>query len=114
MKKKLAVLAAAAVAAGILLGGCGGSKNGGAKSSSAAWKPEKDVKIIVAYKAGSGTDTGARLLANSAKKYVGQTLVIENKPGADGKIGWTELAKAKPDGYTLGFINLPTYTTLAS
>lgn len=114
MKKKLALLAAAAVAAGILLGGCGGSKSGGAKSSSAAWKPEKDVKIIVAYKAGSGTDTGARLLANSAKKYVGQTLVIENKPGADGKIGWTELAKAKPDGYTLGFINLPTYTTLAS
>ena len=87
MKKKLAVLAAAAVAAGILLGGCGGSKNGGTKSSSAAWKPEKDVKIIVAYKAGSGTDTGARLLANSAKKYVGQTLVIENKPGADGKTG---------------------------
>ena len=114
MKKKLAVLAAAAVAAGILFSGCGGSKNGGTKSSSAAWKPEKDVKIIVAYKAGSGTDTGARLLANSAKKYVGQTLVIENKPGADGKIGWTELAKAKPDGYTLGFINLPTYTTLAS
>lgn len=55
------------------------------KSSSSAWKPEKDVKIIVAYKAGSGTDTGARLLANSAKKYVGHTLVIENKPGADGK-----------------------------
>ena len=65
MKKKLAVLAAAAVAAGILLGGCGGSKSGGAKSSSSAWKPEKDVKIIVAYKAGSGTDTGARLLALS-------------------------------------------------
>ena len=50
MKKKLAVLAAAAVAAGILFSGCGGSKNGGTKSSSAAWKPEKDVKIIVAYK----------------------------------------------------------------
>ena len=97
MKKKLALLAAAAVAAGILLGGCGGSKGSDTKSSSAAWKPEKDVKIIVAYKAGSGTDTGARLLANSAKKYVGQTLVIENKPGADGKIGWTELAKAKPE-----------------
>lgn len=67
----------------------------------------------MAYKAGSGTDTGARLLTNSAKKYVGQTLVIENKPGADGKIGWTELAKSKPDGQTIGFINLPTYTTLA-
>ena len=44
---------------------------------------------------------------------MGKTLVIENKPGADGKIGWTELSKAKPDGYTIGFINLPTYTTLA-
>ena len=50
MKKKLAVLAAAAVAAGILLGGCGGSKSGGAKSSSSAWKPEKDVKIIVCHR----------------------------------------------------------------
>lgn len=81
MKKKLAVLAAAAFTAGILLSGCGGSKGGDTKSSSAAWKPEKDVKIIVAYKAGSGTDTGARLLANSAKKYVGQTLVIETNLG---------------------------------
>lgn len=112
MKKKLVLLAAAVVAAGILVGGCG--KGATKTDASGAWKPEKDVKIIVAYKAGSGTDTGARLLANSAKKYVGQTLVIENKPGADGKIGWTELSKSKPDGYTLGFINLPTYTTLAS
>ncbi len=112
MNKKLAWIGITAVAAGLLIGGCGGNK---AKSDNAAadWKPTKDVKVIVAYKAGSGTDTGARLLTNSAKKYVGQTLVIENKPGADGKIGWTELAKAKPDGYTIGFINLPTYTTLA-
>ena len=113
MKKKLAMLAAVSLTAGVLLTGCGGSK-GDTQKSDAAWKPEKDVRVIVAYKAGSGTDTGARLLASSAKKYVGQTLVIENKPGADGKIGWTELAKAKPDGYTLGFINLPTYTTLAA
>lgn len=49
MKKKLAVLAAAAFTAGILLSGCGGSKGSDTKSSSAAWKPEKDVKIIVAY-----------------------------------------------------------------
>ena len=111
MKKKLLLAAAAILSAGILLGGCGGGSKSAAKSG-AAWKPEKDVKVIVAYKAGSGTDTGARLLTNSAKKYVGQTLVIENKPGADGKIGWTELAKSKPDGYTIGFINLPTYTTL--
>lgn len=112
MNKKLVWFGMAAVAAGLLIGGCGGKASSDNKSD-AAWKPTKDVKVIVAYKAGSGTDTGARLLTNSAKKYVGQTLVIENKPGADGKIGWTELAKSKPDGYTIGFINLPTYTTLA-
>ena len=78
-----------------------------------AWSPDGDVTVIVAYKAGSGTDTGARLLAAQAEKYVGKTLVINNLPGGDGKIGWTELVNAKPDGRTLGFINLPTFTTLA-
>lgn len=79
-----------------------------------AWAPSGDVTMIVAYKAGSGTDTGARLLALEAEKYVGKTLIINNLPGADGKIGWTELVNAKPDGQTIGFINLPTFTTLAT
>lgn len=78
-----------------------------------AWSPDGDVTVIVAYKAGSGTDTGARLLASQAEKYVGKTLIINNLPGGDGKIGWTELVNAKPDGRTIGFINLPTFTTLA-
>lgn len=78
-----------------------------------AWQPTADVKVIVAYKAGSGTDTGARLLMSQAEKFVGKTLVINNLPGADGKIGWKELVTAKPDGHTIGFINLPTFTTLA-
>ena len=80
----------------------------------AAWQPAGDVNVIVAYKAGSGTDTGARLLALEAEKYVGKTLIINNLPGADGKIGWTQLVNAKPDGQTIGFINLPTFTTLAT
>lgn len=79
-----------------------------------AWQPTADVKVIVAYKAGSGTDTGARLLMSQAEKFVGKTLVINNLPGADGKIGWKELTTAKPDGHTIGFINLPTFTTLAA
>lgn len=78
-----------------------------------AWEPTGDITVIVAYKAGSGTDTGARLLASEAEKNIGKTLVINNLPGADGKIGWTELVNAKPDGQTIGFINLPTFTTLA-
>lgn len=79
-----------------------------------AWQPSGDVNVIVAYKAGSGTDTGARLLASEANKYVGKTLIIQNLPGADGKIGWKQLTTAKPDGQTIGFINLPTFTTLAN
>lgn len=75
--------------------------------AASAWTPDGDVTVIVAYKAGSGTDTGARLLASQAEKYVGKTLIINNLPGGDGKIGWTELVNAKPDGRTIGFINLP-------
>ena len=41
-------------------------------------------------------------------------MIINNLPGADGKIGWTRLVKSKPDGYTIGYINLPTFTTLAN
>ena len=81
--------------------------------AASAWTPDGDVTVIVAYKAGSGTDTGARLLASQAEKYVGKTLIINNLPGSDGKIGWTELVNSKPDGRTIGFINLPTFTTLA-
>lgn len=82
-------------------------------AQAASWAPKGDVNVIVAYKAGSGTDSGARLLASEAEKNIGKTLVINNLPGGDGKIGWTQLVNAKPDGQTIGFINLPTFTTLA-
>lgn len=82
--------------------------------SAMAWQPTGDVNVIVAYKAGSGTDTGARLLSTEAQKFIGKTLVIQNLPGADGKIGWKRLVDSKADGHTIGFINLPTFTTLAT
>lgn len=100
MNKKLSALFAAAAIA--------------VSAPAFAWQPSGDVTVIVAYKAGSGTDTGARLLASEAQKYVGKTLIINNLPGADGKIGWTRLVNSKPDGQTIGFINLPTFTTLAT
>ena len=68
--------------------------------------------MIVAYDAGGGTDVGARILAKVAKKYIPQPLVIVNKPGAGGEIGFTALAQANPDGYTVGFINPPTTVLL--
>lgn len=74
--------------------------------------PSKPVEIIVAYKAGGGTDVGARILASVAEKNFGQPLVIINREGSDGELGYTELAQAKADGYTIGFINLPTFVSL--
>ncbi len=74
--------------------------------------PNKPIEVVVAYKAGGGTDRGARVLAAEAEKHLEQPLVIINKPGADGELGFTELSKAKPDGYTIGFINLPTFVSL--
>ena len=77
----------------------------------ADWAPDGPVSMIVAYKAGSGTDNTARILAKYAEKYVGQTIVIENVEGGSGSIGWSQLADADPDGQTIGFINLPNFSS---
>ena len=82
-----------------------------AAAASADWAPNGPVSVVVAYKAGSGTDNTARILAKYAEKYVGQTLVIENIEGGSGSIGWSNLASADPDGQTIGFINLPNFNS---
>lgn len=69
--------------------------------------PKKPVSMIVAYSPGGGTDTAARILANYMNKHLGQRLIIRNKPGAGGQVGFSALARAKNDGYTIGFINIP-------
>src|SRR5512147_529422 len=63
--------------------------------------PSKPIKIIVPFPAGSATDTITRILGNSVSQAIGQTVVVENKAGADGAIAGAEVAKAPPDGYTL-------------
>lgn len=73
-----------------------------------AWQPTKNVTVIVAYKAGSGTDNTARVLSKFATNTIGKTLVIQNLEGGSGSIGWTALSQARPDGNTIGFVNLPT------
>ncbi|WP_417528829.1 tripartite tricarboxylate transporter substrate binding protein [Marinomonas shanghaiensis] len=86
----------------------------GASISAMADYPERSIKMIVAYGAGGGTDIAARTLAPYIEKYMGEnvSIVIENKPGAGGEIGFTELAKASPDGYTIGFVNTPNLITI--
>lgn len=73
-----------------------------------AWAPKKNINVIVAYKAGSGTDNTARVLSKFATDKIGKTLVINNLEGGSGSIGWTALSHARPDGHTIGFVNLPT------
>jgi len=63
--------------------------------------PTKPITLIVPFSAGGGLDVIARALEKMAPKYLGQPLVVVNKPGGAGTIGWNELASASPDGYTL-------------
>ena len=74
--------------------------------------PTRPVQLMVAYPAGGSTDMAARIVAAIAKKELGQPLVVVNKTGADGQVGWTEIARQKPDGYHIGFINLPDTNTV--
>lgn len=74
--------------------------------------PEKPLELIVAFSAGGSTDIMARLIAEGLEKELGQKVAVINKPGAGGEIGFTALAKAKADGYTIGAVNLPTLITI--
>ncbi len=69
--------------------------------------PEKGMTLIVAYGAGGGTDTTARLLAKDLEKTVGQSVTVQNITGGGGWNGWGSIAAAEPDGYTIGYINIP-------
>ena len=84
---------------------------GGATAGNAAY-PERPITMIVAYSPGGGTDVLARTIAGFMEKYIGTSIVVVNKPGAGGEVGFTALAHAKADGYTIGFVNLPPLLTI--
>ena len=106
MKKFFALLLALCML--FVLCACGG---GSAKTNDGPFAPDGPVTLIVAYKAGSGTDGPARILAQYAEKYIGQTVVVENVDGGSGSIGWSQLAAADPDGMTIGVMNLPNFNS---
>lgn len=70
-------------------------------SSALAAYPEKPITLIVPFPAGSGTDAVGRIFAEELSKQLGQSVIVENKPGANATIAANYVAKSKPDGYTL-------------
>ena len=72
----------------------------GSVTSSMAQYPERSIKFIVPFPAGSATDTVARQLGEEMSRDLGQPVVIDNKPGAQGIIGVNAAVAAPPDGYT--------------
>ncbi len=70
--------------------------------------PKKPIRFIVPYPAGSGNDIQTRALAPYLEKYLGGTVMTDNRPGADGRLGLNEAWKAAPDGYTIINAGMPT------
>ncbi|TCS83196.1 tripartite tricarboxylate transporter substrate binding protein [Tepidibacillus fermentans] len=81
--------------------GCSNSK------SSVKDFPNKPIQLIVSFSPGAATDTQARIIAKYAKQYLGKELVIVNKPGGGGSVGWNYFSSVPPDGYILAAYNLP-------
>jgi tripartite-type tricarboxylate transporter receptor subunit TctC len=78
-------------------------------ASRAQQYPSKTIKIIVPAGAGSGIDAVARFFTDPLAKRLGQAVIVENRPGAGGLIGYTQAAKAAPDGHTIILTGIPLY-----
>jgi tripartite-type tricarboxylate transporter receptor subunit TctC len=72
-----------------------------ARAQNAASYPDRPIRLVVAFPPGGATDTLARQVTQELGEALGQSVVIENKPGAGGYIAWNYVASSDPDGYTL-------------
>lgn len=83
----------------------------GAASAAAQSYPSQPIRFIVGFSPGSATDLVARYLAEDLRQRLGQPVIVENRPGANGSIAATLVARAAPDGYTILISNASTMTT---
>jgi tripartite-type tricarboxylate transporter receptor subunit TctC len=84
-----------------------------AQTTDVRW-PERPIRLIVPFTAGSSSDIVARLVAQKLAERLGQPLVVENRVGGGGSIGSGEVARADADGYTLGLANTSTHAVATS
>src|SRR3984893_13627586 len=84
-----------------------------AQTGESGW-PQRAIRLIVPFPAGSSTDIVARIVAQKLGLGLGQQVVIENRPGASGNIGAEVVARAVPDGYTIGIATASTHAVAAS
>ncbi len=84
-----------------------------AQSADAAW-PSRNIKLIVPFQPGSSSDAVARVVGQRLGERLGQGIVIENRVGASGNLGTEGIARAEPDGYTIGLANTSTHAVAPS
>ncbi|HEY4918809.1 MAG TPA: tripartite tricarboxylate transporter substrate binding protein [Xanthobacteraceae bacterium] len=76
--------------------------------------PQRPIRLIVPFGAGSGSDVIARIVAQKLSERLGQPIVVENKPGGSTVVGTEMVARAAPDGYTLELANTTSHATTAA
>lgn len=104
MQKKSLVLLVALLLSILIIGGCSRMETKTVTTTSNY--PDKPITLIVPFGVGGGIDLVARVLEKSSSKHLGQPLVVVNKPGGTGTVGWNEVVSATPDGYTLGMTGI--------
>ena len=73
--------------------------------------PEKSIVLLIGFRAGGATDLLGRLVAKGLEKELGVSVMVMNKGGAGGALAYDALHRAKPDGYTLGWVTGSLFTT---